>query len=809
MSSFYIPFLFLMLPFLSLSKFPTQIPQSYLILNSNSSLSVYDPIISSTKNFLKEIFENDTVADNCYSSLNITSIPQVLEYSGEDVSDLGNEFECVAKGYRYFIFIYTFKTDKEQLSDPSKKEIITLLNSTAHFYTGLCIPESCTEFLKLAFTENNNNNLTDIYEIIKNHNLTKYLDSIGITNMKYVKQKNKTESENSQKFNRSDNTSKNNAFIIIVIILAVYLIVKLLFSIIYECCYSNKSRSISNNDKGKSSNDNKHSNRPATSNLSGSSNSKSKKKSNSLTRDDDFLFNNTNYIDNSTEDLSNKSLAQRVMAILSFSNNIDILSANRSLYFDESNLKVLSFIKTIIMYLLVYNHNYFSSITFPGRDFFNDAFYKNFLFSTIKITVYSADCFVALEAFVMIFKLMSFLREKYFTKSEPLYKLLLVFFVMTIPKIILFFLNFYILHFFMPDIASSISDSTWNKYYLKIISSEKSCEDQILKSLMPFYLAYNDFNDDNFKYNLIHCHRFFYVFINEFICYIVFMIIFFIMLKLKSKIFDAIIAIVVLLNTICSFISFEFGSKLNKTYYDTEMILGQILTLKHTHLLFNTYMFGIFMGMVYFYYNDYLLNHSIQKEHKYYPFSFCSVIVPLLDINSSLIKGIVLTITIIIQIMFGLSYNIFRLSFSENDNNLAFLMNSFVKWFDVYDKQIYVIVFLIMTILLMFTSKDNVIHNIASFRLFNLISRISFSLFSSLDYIIYLTFVVFNFQIKMSYANMLFISVGQFIIVVAVCTVFTILFEFPFRVIVKTMLRKYTRGDDAGKSMLDDKTVYY
>ena len=85
----------------------------------------------------------------------------------------------------------------------------------------------------------------------------------------------------------------------------------------------------------------------------------------------------------------------------------------------------------------------------------------------------------------------------------------------------------------------------------------------------------------------------------------------------------------------------------------------------------------------------------------------------------------------------------------------------------------------------MISSKDSIIRNIASFHIFNFISRIGFSIFSSLDYIIYLCYVFINFQNSMTYQNMLFISIGEFAIIIFICGLVTIIFELPLRMFIK------------------------
>lgn len=69
-----------------------------------------------------------------------------------------------------------------------------------------------------------------------------------------------------------------------------------------------------------------------------------------------------------------------------------------------------------------------------------------------------------------------------------------------------------------------------------------------------------------------------------------------------------------------------------KTIFDYYFYLGQIFTLKYTHMFIHIYMLGAFAGIIYFYHKDSVTSKPIAfGVSDYYPFAFCSKIMKFID----------------------------------------------------------------------------------------------------------------------------------------------------------------------------------
>lgn len=750
--------------------------------NKNEDLTVFSPLTESTRKFFKEVFSDNFEDSNCYKSMtdNITIIRNIFEYSGEDISDLGNEIECENLNLKYYIFIYSFTnftSESEVFNNTEKNEIFNLVGNDSFFYTGVCLPPSCDEI----FSGISMNNRT----IEQNSSFYLYLkETMNINDIQYVSKNTKIKRQFSP---------TNVAFLTVSIILLIYFIFQCLSTIILEFFLKSsneKQESPENKDK-KDEPKRKKSIRKRTL-------TKSQPSTGDKINSVDLLFNSTYY------NLSlyiqaeryNKSIFYKIVNFLSFTTTISKLSDTKNNIYNEKNLKMLSLIKTILLFLIVYNHNFFTQHKYPGRGFFNVNFYSSYFFSTVKFTTFSSDCFIALEAFSMIYKLMNYIKTHYFEKGEKLSWVLFKFWLLFIPKMILFFANFYLLHYFVHNFSSLFDIGAFHQYYLRTIAHKKSCERNQYQLFIPFYLSYCADESDNDSMKFTSCFRFVYAYLNMFYIFTLFLIIFYAMYKIKSKIIDTIIALLVVLGTILTFLSFYIVHQPDEEKYNLYTILGQGLTIKFPHLLINTYMFGVFTGLIYFYFLDVISNRPITSEDTYIPFSFCFGIMKFFDSLSMLIKILIIIISIILQIILSMTYNFYRSYYQKGENTiLSFTVTTFMKIFDQYDKQIFTLIFLTMTIFFMLLSKETVLRNLTSFKIFTFISRNSFSIFSSMDYVIYIIYMVLNIQNALTYKNLVFNSIGDFVIIIIVSGLVTAIFEIPFKTLLKYLLNKDTSED--------------
>lgn len=719
--------------------------------NNDDNKSIYINFSNSIKAFIKETFsEND-----CFDNLPMETFLKVASFSGKDFNELGFEKECNKK-LQYFIFYYRIDKLLFQKIFPKKVSALKLLgNATNYFYTGICLPKSCRQNLE------NENDL----EKLKN-NLQGIL---GIKDLNYIYKVKEEDKESDE---------KRKYFLVISIPVVIYFMIKCVVSIINLFV---SSENLSQARK-----------RSATEVSLKTIGQKGESiKEMTLGAEDDKLF-TSSYADMSRSEITEIQTKRPLKSLSEFfdlSSNYSLLNEKKNSLYNEKNLNIISLIRLVIIFLIVYGHVHYSTMKFPGEDFFNLSIYNKFLFVTIKISAYSVDCFIALESFTMVFKLMNYYKIYHLQRGNGLAKVLLKFYSLVIPKVILFFANFYYLHYFSKNISTIFRDDVWVGYYLKTVAGEKECEKGSWKILIPFYFAYIDRRDDkSSKYG--NCFRFAYVYLNAFYCFTLFLVFFYLMNKLKSKIFDTLIFLGVLVGVCLTNLSFLSG--VNRSgIYDYSFVLGQNLTLKLTHLFYNTYMIGIFFGMIYFYYLDVVSNHPI-TENPYIPFSFCFTLTKMFDKMKTILKVFCSFIIGAILLLFGMSYNIFKHIYNDDKSGPpkeTFEITNFLSYFDIYDKPIFVILLLTLTIIIIML-KSTLIKSLSSFNILNFFSRISLSIFCSMDTLIYLSYVWFQFQIKINYMNLILLSVAEFCWIGLICGVITVIFELPFRMGIKFLMHR-------------------
>ena len=135
------------LGFLFLLKltFSLNIQTLSLIKGIQNEDSIYHKLIDASKQFFEERLNQTLESDTCYQFLmsdetkTKTILRNIFEYSGEEISDLGNEAECDELKYQYYIFIYTFynfTSSSFEFNDTKKNELFSLVNFYINFFLG-------------------------------------------------------------------------------------------------------------------------------------------------------------------------------------------------------------------------------------------------------------------------------------------------------------------------------------------------------------------------------------------------------------------------------------------------------------------------------------------------------------------------------------------------------------------------------------------------------------------------------------------------------------------------------------------------
>ena len=108
-----------------------------LIKNIKNDETIYNELINASDLFFNQILNISLTEKNqCYDFLIKDNkqkeiLRRIFEYSGEEISDLGNEIECEKLEYEYYIFIYSFSNFTSftpGLDEGEQNEIFLLLN---------------------------------------------------------------------------------------------------------------------------------------------------------------------------------------------------------------------------------------------------------------------------------------------------------------------------------------------------------------------------------------------------------------------------------------------------------------------------------------------------------------------------------------------------------------------------------------------------------------------------------------------------------------------------------------------------------
>ena len=103
--------------------------------------------------------------------------------------------------------------------------------------------------------------------------------------------------------------------------------------------------------------------------------------------------------------------------------------------------------------------------------------------------------------------------------------------------------------------------------------------------------------------------------------------------------------------------------------------------------------------------------------------------------------------------------------------------------------------------------KDSVFSGLTKSNVFVIFNRIGTTFFCLSNVLIYLANSLFNIKLKLTYQNLFFTNIGLFIFVVVFSILFTILYEMPFRILIKKFDGAIRRREDSfsDEDVKDDK----
>lgn len=732
-------------------SFSDDISKQTLINNTISE------IIKIINNSLSDGIEQDhlNICKNALNRMGYENLYELIENSGKQPSDIGNFWDCVSRNFSYHII------NCKSMNNPLENKAIKYLEKDFYDY-GLCVPIECKD---------------TVFDYI---NSTYYLDFYSLSNVSIysyipgIKDKNKLK-------------DKEIVSLFLFYIIIFILIIKCLTPIFFGTClykysylkYNKRNNYVSIDDNDLDDDE-------------------------ELLDDNDIDDENINFFSNNKlnemkreeEEKHNKTLKRiifrkHLQSFFSININLNLLISNENFLYNNNYLQTISFCKSLILFMLFYNVSFYALINLPMKNGENEHFYYSFPMICVKYSSFCIDAYIAIEGFIFIYKLFSYIKNHHNNRNFGL--TLLLFYTKTIPKIMTCFCCFFIFNIGLK-LAEDIFDLSPFVEYIRT-SHQKKCQLELSYIFIPFKLQYTINNSCISRFYEL-CYRFMYINLNIQISIIFSLIIIYLVFKFQDNLFDLLILIILFLNTLFSPISchHDLGDK-----FTINILSGETCTIKYTHLFINKFFFGILCGIIYFYHNDIISQIPLYKIYfngKYIPFSYCFKIMKFLDRISPGIRIIFILVCILFQLLLSGLFIIYE----RVNNDLTFNTSRF-DWFlfDNYEKKIFIIFFMFMIINFLFINKFSN-YSFDKWFIFNLIERSSFSMFCTMEMLIYFIYSNFYIRIYLNFHNILFMAISHFFICLFINIIFSILTEQSFKILCKNIF-----GDLQYK--LDIKTV--
>ena len=832
-----------------------------------NSISLVIEFVSFVQKYLKDHpyadLNNEIIEECLYEGIveNLNDedlLNTCIRGSGKSLNDFGNEFECdsIFQPSAEYFTLHFYLEEATTLTSEEDAFFFDFLKQR-YFYIGLCIPKKCNRAVR--FLLNNTKTLGMLYKyphlrdfklFYKDENLKRDL----IDELCY------------------------NFFWWMLIIILFFCFGKLFIGICRIIAFNKgyqslakkeldldsfiKERKESNDEKDNKKgeddmkiNDSKNDDRKESlSLLNMKYNDQNNELSEIYNRDINGSFNDNIDLFNPFNDYIKKlPLHYRVMKAFDLFDNISTLTQLSNKYYNSNNIKRFYLIRFVLMIMNIVYQLVYSQMELPYKDFINKDFYNSFAFVFIKFCMNASTFWITLDAVIIGYKLMSFMKKEIILSKNSKLKFynLSKILLLVIPKFIVFIICFLCLHLFATDLTFTIieNNNVFSSflYYKDLIQARSYTSREFnesknfktfLKFFIPFHLNYLDFfkntdiNDTNYiNYNnytnctnctnytneysdyempspfLTNTNLFVNVYFNEFYLLIIMILISYISYILRNKIFDfAILFINIILfilpifdlnSSIDDIIKKDHGNVL----YSLKYVLGQNYTEKYTHYFINFFYFGFLIGVMKFYHDEEKL-YSNKNKNKIFPmhlpFEFCKIIIIFINKLKFIYKRIIFILSFfIIFLLSGISY--FEMNknadYGENIKNPFYLIENYndkkpFYYFFLYEKNLNGIFFFIILIMYIVYPKSKNIMKLAETQGFILIERISFSFFCSFVYIIYAQFSIFIINIQISHLDIYLNTLGIFSIICTASILITTTFELPLRQLIKFIMNR-------------------
>lgn len=750
------------------------IPLKEIFLNQNiknNDNQEQDYIKSSIKKYL-ETFKgfNETLFNICIKDIfqktgSIDNFLHLLSYSGKGLSDLGQESSCIRNDFSYHLISYTYN----KTEDNKNNEIFKFLENS-NFYTGLCLLNECTDFINELFHNNQNNIIKDvkIQEITYKENKECENDLSECKNKAYYTL---SESGIFDENLTKEEKSKYEKFYFLFVLTIIIICLEIVISIFIYCGYNQF-----NNDNYKNL-----TNELFDQNLDEDEENYDEEPTEKV------LYSNSS----SSKEKQYESCSQLIIKALykyfSFFTNILILIIRKSKFNNNRNLETINKFRLVALLLITFSTNFDVYLKVPSKGFYHDFLYKRIYFVFLKFASFGLDIYICLDGFEVMYKLMNYYKKYFYDKGKKTITLkgIVKFYLFSVYKIFGYIILFFIVNYFNRYYIYMHNNGTLYSYYSNNINNANKNPFKIFnpKYTLLSYLPIEKKYDNNFLFN----SKMSLLFINEFIAFTFFIIIFYLGNYLKSKIYNNAILFYILISYFLSYLLDNFkDNKVHNISYTYNLIVRNISLIKYPHILFNHYLLGAFTGLICFYIKDSITNNPMVNEPDKCPFNFCLNIIELFEYLVQRGRKVWIAFSFIIQFMICISFTII-INTSENDK-VPLKLNTPLKIFYYYESGLFVFTFCFNTVLF-FANDDG--KNYDNYNLLNLFSQISFSYVNTVYLMMYSYYCFFGFQLKLTYQNLWLVTFGLFIFFSFENIIITIIFIMPFKIFLKTIFDKY------------------
>jgi len=679
------------------------------------------------------VLENPQCKDQIMSITDYKNILELYSSTGKTLQDYGLEDECLREGHHYyFIKIWINNPDVYHISD-FNSNMNKILNLTK-WSLGFCFLSNCTDFV-LQF-----GNKT------VNEPFFNYLEGIGIN--KFEISLPKLTFEYSQ------------FFLYFTYFFISYITLKLICSFFYIFLKSNRKGIISS----KTDYDNYESDEEDSFSKDDTESSNSEYTINGFQEGKNILekvvVNDSNISSGLINKKNKNGFSEYMQKFLkysyeffSFQSNFEHFGTPKNQYYDDSCFESINFLKILFLFLHTFNHVFYVSIKLPHRDFFSKSLFNSYMFGFFKLSTYSMECLLILEAFTMTYKLMIYVKI-----NGPYLKTFLKFYGSCIPKIISFLIIYFIFHVNFQNFGNLITPSALFDLFLIERFKTKECYSNNAFFIFDlFKFCYGDQNPLGYK----SCFKFTYFYINMFLRFNITLVIIYFSLK--------------------------------------------IISFKIVHLYVVNYFFGVLLGLFYFYISESKLNTSYIKKGNHLPFEFVYSYASFLNINrkdltDNYLKDFaknrtfrrlgLLLVSFVIMLILVFYFPLKLLIMGSQDILIPFSPDLKIIYY--FEHYVFGFVFVICLSCMMVLEINNmIIKAFSGSRLLSVFGRICMSYFSMNDMIVYIFFTLYNIQLYFNYQNIFFLTIGlvTFIFIVSYMIVF--LFELPVKKLIKIISKRF------------------